>query len=122
MRWTLKKRKMWYRITGKPVWYHKRCVDYSQHEGSESLFKKGKWVIGWRCPHCSMTVDSEDYFQGKKEGEMTMEKLDPNYRKFSETHLEAWQDDYMGDYYSSNTTFDMLDLDDWVPKTDDSDG
>jgi len=87
MRWSIKKRRLWYKLTGKPVWYHRRCIDY-EHKSylteihglgirSKPKFLKAHWVMDWTCPTCHMHMDSEDFIMKRTKKNQAIRKIDP---------------------------------------------
>tara|TARA_Y100001970_G_C14242719_1_gene865920 strand:+ start:2232 stop:2468 length:237 start_codon:yes stop_codon:yes gene_type:complete len=74
MRWSLKKRRMWYKLSGMPVWLHTHCVN---KKTELPLFKDKFWVEGWKCKDCNMTITEQDEFNRKILGEYTINVLDP---------------------------------------------
>ena len=75
MSWTLKKRRMWYKLTGQPVWEHKSCVN---KQTDLPIFLEPTWIVGWRCPKCNIATDQEDFFQRKTLGKYLLCELDPD--------------------------------------------
>lgn len=89
MKWPLKMRKMWFKLTGKPVWYHRRCVDLT-HKTYESVgnglgikgkakFLKAHWVKDFKCPVCDMHVETEDFLMKRNYPNTTMARIDKAY-------------------------------------------
>ena len=96
MKWTLKARKLWYKLTGDPVWLHTKCVKKENQKilatafnKDDNHFHKPFWVVGYHCPHCDINVEDEDYFCNRSAGEYTLHKLDPeNYSMFSRFNID----------------------------------
>jgi len=72
--WTLNKRKMWYKLTGQPVWKHTSCIN---KKSELPLFLEPSWVVGWECPVCKIKTDQEDFFQRKPIKDYILAELDP---------------------------------------------
>ena len=88
MRWTLKKKQLWYKMTGKPVWYHRRCIDYDhpayyKKNNVKARFLKPYWILDWHCPRCGLHIESEDFILKRKAEDWTLPKIDPSYKQFS---------------------------------------
>jgi hypothetical protein len=85
MKWTLRARRLWYKLTGEPVWLHTKCVNKLATTTSDitNNFHKRFWVIGYHCPHCNIDVEAEDYYCNRPAGEWTLSKLNPAYKMFS---------------------------------------
>jgi hypothetical protein len=96
MKWTLKSRKLWYKLTGKPVWLHSKCVKKESQKIIATSFNKDNdyfhkpfWVTGYHCPKCDVDIEAEDYYCNRPAGEWTMQKLDPkNYSMFSRFNVD----------------------------------
>ncbi len=67
MKWTLSKRRMWYKLSGIPVWLHTHCTTKGKH-----------WITGWKCTKCHMSITEQDNKNGKILGEYTISTLDPD--------------------------------------------
>ncbi len=94
MKWTLKARKLWYKLTGDPVWLHTKCVNkkafpHNINSKPDDHFHKPFWVIGYHCPHCEVNIEDEDYYCNRPAGQYTLHKLDPvNYNMFSRFDID----------------------------------
>ena len=74
MKWSLSKRRMWYKLTGIPIWLHTHCVN---KETQKPIYKKKSWIEGWKCKDCNMTITQQDELSRKILGEYTINTLDP---------------------------------------------
>ena len=88
MRWSLKARKLWYKLTGQPVWFHTKCVNKLASNLSDKNFHKPFWVIGYRCPNCDIDIEAEDYYCNRQMGAWTLQKLNPAYKMFSRFNVD----------------------------------
>ncbi len=85
MKWTLHKRRMWYKLTGIPVWLHTHCIN---KETELPIFKDKFWVEGWKCKNCHMSITEQDHKNGKILGEYTISTLDPDAFKVYKEHID----------------------------------
>ncbi len=80
--YSLEQRKMWYRLTGQPIWLHAHCINRNGNKNitaQNPLWKQPFWVVGFHCDQCDMGIEDEDFYAGRTVGEMTLYKLDPKY-------------------------------------------
>ena len=107
MQWTIKARKLWFRLTGKPVWYHRRCVDYN-HKTYYDLenglgvrvkpkFFKPFWVMDWRCPDCGLHIETEDFLLKRNYPNTTLAKIDKVYAEAIQTEWDKFNSDVKRD-------------------------
>ena len=59
-------------------------TDWPTHMASCTLYQSQRqqepfWVEGFHCKDCNMGIEDEDFYAGRKVGEMTLYQLDKNY-------------------------------------------
>ena len=80
--YSLEQRQMWYRLTGQPIWLHAHCINRNGNKDitpNNPLWREPFWVEGFHCKDCNMGIEDEDFYAGRKVGEMTLYQLDKNY-------------------------------------------